>query len=143
MLGSKTSSEACSIIIKGNYKWKTLIQNSRKTTIMSWVNDVLKFRHDIFLSFIECKIDNQGNWDKADPFPYKTEHQLLRAMNNSEHNTVTIIEPDGLRRNFLVRQGGSISMYQNVVSYNSGFISEIIVDEKAQAGKGKKRDILE
>jgi hypothetical protein len=34
-------------------------------------------------------------------------------------------------------------MYQNVLSYPSGYVEEIIVDEKAQVGKGKTRDILQ
>ena len=110
---------------------------------MSWVTDVLRFRHDMFIAFFECKINNRGNWQSATAFDDKTGHELLRAVDNSEHNTISVVEPDGIRRNFLVRQGGSIGMYQNVISYNSEFLSDIIIDEKEQSGKGKTRDKLQ
>ena len=110
---------------------------------MGWVTDVIRFRHDMFIAFIECKINDRGNWRNDTAYGDQSGHEVLRANDNSEFNTIQVIEPDGLRRTFRFNQGASISMYQNVLSYQSGYVEEIIVDEKAQAGKGKNRDILQ
>ncbi len=68
---------------------------------MSWIIDVLRFRHDMFIAFIECQINNRGNWQSVGAGDDRTGHKVLRALDNSEYNTVTVIEPDGLRRMFL------------------------------------------
>ncbi|MFZ0183439.1 MAG: hypothetical protein WBV92_06060 [Nitrosotalea sp.] len=107
---------------------------------MNWVNDVTRLRHDIFITFIECKISQKGNWENYTAFG--DTYKVLRALDNSGENIVQMIEPDGLKRTLLIRQAGTISMNQNVLSYNSGFVSEIVVDEKEQSGKGKTRDKL-
>jgi len=109
----------------------------------SWVIDVTRFRHDTFLVFVDCKINNKGNWQPANVYDDQTGYTALRVIDNSEHNTISIVQPEGIRRDYLVRMGGSISMYQNVISFNSEFVSDLIVDEKAKSGKGKTRDILE
>lgn len=110
---------------------------------MSWIEDFTVFRHNIFIVFIECKINNLGNWRRVDSPQTKSPYEVLRALDDSEHNEVHLIEPDGLRRIFHVKQGATIGMNQNVFSYQSGFLEEIAVDEKAQTGKGKTRSILE
>ncbi|MBI3639722.1 MAG: hypothetical protein HY223_05340 [Thaumarchaeota archaeon] len=110
---------------------------------MSWIEDFTVFKHDMFLVFIECKIDNRGNWQRADSPQTRIPYEVLRALDGSENNVVQIIEPDGLRRTFHVSQGATISLNQNVLSYQSGRLEEITIDEKAQSGKGKTRDILQ
>lgn len=109
---------------------------------MSWIEDFMVFRHDMFIVFIECKIDNQGNWQRVDSKQTRIPYEVLRAIDGSEHNQVQIIEPDGLRRIFHIGDGATISINQNVLSYQSGRVDEIIVDEKEQSGKGKTRDKL-
>lgn len=110
---------------------------------MSWIEDFTVFRHNMFIVFIECKIDERGNWSRRDSPQTKIHYEVLMALDGSEYNIVQIIEPDGLRRTFHVSQGATISINQNVLSYQSGRLEEISVDEKAQSGKGKTRDILE
>lgn len=110
---------------------------------MSWIEDFTVFRHNMFIVFIECKIDEGGNWSRRDSPQTKTSYEVLMALDGSEYNVVQIIEPDGLRRTFHVSQNATIGMNQNVLSYQSGRLEEVSVDEKAQSGKGKTRDVLE
>lgn len=37
---------------------------------------------------------------------------------------------------------GTINLHQNILSYHSGQVDEITIDEKEQSGKGKTRDKL-
>jgi hypothetical protein len=110
---------------------------------MNWVDDFDIFRHNVFIVFIECKIDERGNWRRKNSIQSKSGYEVVVASDNSEYNMVQLIEPDGLRRNLLFKQGATFSINQNVFSYASGFAREIIVDEKAQAGKEKTRDTLD
>jgi len=109
---------------------------------MNWVDDFVDFRHNMFIVFIECKIDDRGHWNRKNSFQSKSDYAVVVASDNSEYNIVHLIEPDGLRRNLLFKQGATLSINQNVFSYASGFAQEIIVDENAQAGKGNTRDTL-
>jgi len=107
---------------------------------MSWIIDYTRFRHDVFIVFIECKIE--GRWDKKSAFGDKSGHEVLYTTDGSEKNIVHVIEPDGLRRMLHFQMGATISISGNVMSYASGQAEEMTVDEKVQAGKGKTRDIL-
>jgi len=109
---------------------------------MSWVDDLVVFRHDIFIVFIECKFNERGTWYRRDSPQTKSDYEVLGVRDNSEYNLVELIEPDGLRRILKFGEGATISMNGNILSYQSGRAEEIIVDEKSQAGKGKTRDIL-
>jgi len=110
---------------------------------MSLVDDLITFHHNMFIVFIECKFDERGTWHRRSSPQTKTDYEAISVYDNSEHNEVHLIESDGLRRIFHVKQNATISINQNVLSYKSGYLEEIAVDEKAQAGKGKTRDILE
>jgi hypothetical protein len=110
---------------------------------MSWVDDVIVFRHDMFIVFIECKFDDRGTWYRRDsPQTKRSDYEVLGVRDNSEYNLVTLIEPDRLRRTIKFDQGATIGMNGNVLSYQSGYAEEIVVDEETQQGKGKTRDIL-
>ena len=109
---------------------------------MSWVDDLITFRHNVFIVFIECKFDERGTWNRRDSPQTKSGYEVVTVHDNSEYNIIQIIEPDGLRRIFRVSAGATISINQNVLSYQSTRLEEITVDEKAQSGKGKTRDIL-
>lgn len=110
---------------------------------MSWIDDFTIFGHNMFIVFIECKVDDKGHWGKKSSVQIKEKYEVGIATDNSEDNLVHLIEPDGLRRILQFKQGATFSIHQNVFSYRSGFVQEITVDEKAQAGKGKTRDTLE
>lgn len=110
---------------------------------MSWVDDLITFRHNVFIVFIECKFDERGTWSRRSSPQIKAYYEVVTANDNSEHNIVKVIEPDGLKRTFHVDYGATISMNQNVLSYQSGSLKELAVDEKEQSGKGKTRDILQ
>ena len=106
---------------------------------MSWSKNYLDFGHNVFIAFIECKIE--GNWGNKFAFDKEREGVLV-CRDNAENNIVHLIEPDGLRRILQFSQGAIISINQNIFSYAEGFAQEITVDEKEQSGKGKTRDIL-
>jgi hypothetical protein len=110
---------------------------------MGWVDNLITFRHNIFIVFIECKFDERGNWHRKDSPQTKTGYEVVTTYDNSEHNIIQLIEPDGLRRTFLVSEHATVSINQNVFSYQAGRLQEIAIDEKEQAGKGKSRDILQ
>ena len=109
---------------------------------MSWVDDLVTFRHNVFIVFIECKFSDQATWHRRSSPQTKTDYEVVTVYDGSEHNIVHLIEPDGLRRIFHVKQNATISIKQNVFSYQSGMLDEISVDEKEQVGKGKTRDTL-
>ncbi len=109
---------------------------------MSWVDDLIVFRHNMFIAFIECKFDERGSWHRRNSPQTKNDYELVGVQDNSEYNLVTLIEPDGLRRIFKFSQGATIGMNGNVLSYRSDIGEEITVDEKEQSGKGKTRDII-
>lgn len=109
---------------------------------MSWITDFTKFGHRVFVSFIELKIE--GSWTpNAAIMDAKNaiQHEVLTA-DSSDGSIVHFIEPDGLRRILQFTKGGTIGIHQNILSYHPAQVSEISVDEKAQSGKGKTRDIL-
>ena len=108
---------------------------------MSWVTDFTKFGHKIFIAFIELKIE--GSWNRhVESMGDATavHHEVLNS--NSDNCLVHVIEPDGLRRILQFTEGGTISIHQNILSYHPDQVSELAIDEKAQAGKGKTRDTL-
>lgn len=109
---------------------------------MSWIDDLIVFRHNVFIVFIECKFDELGTWTRRDSPQTKTRYEVVTAHDNSEHNIIQVIEPDGLKRIFRVPQGATVSINQNVLSFRSGSLEQLAIDEKAQAGKGKTRDML-
>lgn len=110
---------------------------------MSWVTAFQKFGHRIFIAYIELKIE--GNWEKVVESyggDIVIHHEILTAK-RTEGCFVHIIEPDGLRRIIQFTDGGTIALHQNILSYHPDQIVESHeVDEKAQAGKGKTRDII-
>lgn len=106
---------------------------------MSWSRNYLDFGHNVFIAFIECKIE--GRWNPKDVFDNEREG-VLACHDNSENNIVHLIEPDGLRRILQFGSGATISINQNIFSYTSDHAREITIDEKEQSGKGKSRDIL-
>ena len=107
---------------------------------MSWITDVLRFRHDIFIVFIECKII--GNWSSKRAGGDESGHEVLTVWDNAEDHIVQVIEPDGLKRTLKFDYGATININQNILSYQSDTAEEIVVDEKEQSGKGKTRDKL-
>lgn len=110
---------------------------------MSWVTDFTKFGHSIFVTFIELKIE--GSWTRVvesrPELAFATHFEAIKA-DSAEGCIVHFIEPDGLRRMLQFTLGGTLAIHQNVLSYHPAQVSEIIVDEKAQSGKGKTRDTL-
>ncbi len=106
---------------------------------VSWSRNYLDFGHDVFIAFIECKIE--GKWNQRNVFGKEREGVLI-CRDNSENNIVHVIEPDGLRRILQFGSGTTISINQNIFSYTSDRAREITIDEKEQSGKGKTRDIL-
>ena len=109
---------------------------------MAWLYDYVTLGHDTFIVFVECKIE--GKWGKetiASRYGGWETHDILAAQ-DPKNSIVHLIEPDGLRRILHFTQGGTISINQNVLSYHSGHVNEITVDEKEQSGKGKIRDKL-
>lgn len=110
---------------------------------MSWLDNLTVFGLNMFIVFIECKVDDRGHWGKKNSIQINEKYEIGVAEDNSENNLIHLIEPDGLRRILLFKQGATFCINQNVFSYGSGFVQEITVDEKAQAGKGNTRDILE
>ena len=108
---------------------------------MSWATDFIKFGHQMFITFIELKIE--GSWlKKTQTFGnVEMEYEILVA-NSIDNSMVQVIEPDGLRRILHFTEGGTIAIHQNVLSYHPKQVEEIAVDEKEQSGKGKTRDTL-
>lgn len=109
---------------------------------MSWATAFEKFGHRIFIAYIELKID--GPWRRHfeadnEGLDWEKYEILVSSGNNC---TIHIIEPDGLRRILAFTDGGTLTLHENILSYHPDQVSEIAVDEKAQAGKGKTRDIL-
>lgn len=97
--------------------------------------------HDIFIAFLECKIE--GDWERQrfkDPYDQSISHWVLSAR--KDNCLIKVIELDGLRRIFQITERGTINMHENVLSYHSDQVQEIIVDEKEQTGKGSSRDKL-
>jgi len=107
---------------------------------MSWVTNVRKFGHRMFIAFIELRIE--GDWEPEIQHygGGAINYGLLRAI--GKDCSVHVIEPDGLRRILGINQSSTIGISQNILSYDPSKVEEITVDEKEQAGKGKTRDIL-
>jgi len=114
---------------------------------MSWTTVFQKFGHSVFIAYIELKID--GAWEPVTETRFsrnviglETKNYEVLKSQNGETCLVTVIEPDGLRRTLQVTTGGTIALHQNILSYHPAQVNEITVDEKAQAGKGRARDVL-
>lgn len=108
---------------------------------MSWMHDYSVLGHNTFIVFIECKIE--GRWDRnvfEDPYD-ETKRDVLSALDGKDC-IIHLIEPDGLRRILHFTLRGTVNMRQNILSYHSGQVDEITVDEKEQSGKEKTRDKL-
>ena len=98
----------------------------------------------MFIAYIELKIE--GYWEKVVENyggNMSIHHEAITAKND-KNCIIHIIEPDGLRRIFQFTNGATIAIHQNVLSYHPDqVVQSHIVDEKAQSGKGKTRDMLE
>ena len=106
---------------------------------MTWVFDLTRLGHRLFITFIELKID--GTWRKYEmTYLHQTVHEVMAA--DSENCMLHVIEPDGLRRILQFTKGGTIAIHQNVLSYHPEQVDEITIDEKEQSGKGSSRDKL-
>jgi len=107
---------------------------------MSWVTNVERFGHRVFIAYIELRIE--GSWisQKSTHVTGVTNYELLRAT--GKDSEVHVIEPDGLRRRLGVAESSTIGINQNILSYDPSKVEEITVDEKEQSGHGKTRDIL-
>ena len=106
---------------------------------MAWLFSRLDEHDRMIISFIECKIS--GMWKNSKISDGKTEYPVFQAM-NPQGCIIHLIEPDGLRRILQFNQGSVISIEQSMLLYKPDDVEEITIDEKAQAGKGKTRDIL-
>jgi len=106
---------------------------------MAWLFSHLDEHDRMIISFIECKIS--GMWKNSKISDGKTEYPVFQAM-NPQGCIIHLIEPDGLRRILQFNQGSVISIEQSMLFYKPDDVEEITIDEKAQAGKGKTRDIL-
>ena len=106
---------------------------------MAWLFSRFGEHDRMFISFIECKIS--GMWKNSTISDGETEHPVFQAV-NPQDCIIHLIEPDGLRRILQFRQGSVISIEQSMLLYKPDDAEEITIDEKAQAGKGKTRDIL-
>ena len=106
---------------------------------MAWLFSRLDEHDRMIISFIECKIS--GMWKNSKISDGKTEYPVFQAM-NPQGCIIHLIEPDGLRRILQFNQGSVISIEQSMLFYKPDDVEEITIDEKAQAGKGKTRDIL-
>lgn len=104
---------------------------------MSWKENYWQLHHDMFVVFIELKI--KGSWTES---PQSNLNLKGNFMVSNQGSSVELIEPDGLRRHLEFESDSTISIYQNILTYNSEKVEEITVDEKEQSGKGKTRDIL-
>lgn len=113
---------------------------------MSWAYNYEELRHDTFIVFIELKLE--GKWSRGSVNSEYAdwgddEDKDVLSAEGSRNCYVHLIEPDGLRRIFQFIKGATINIRQNVLSYYSKqIIEEHSVDEKAQAGKRKTRDML-
>ena len=110
---------------------------------MSWITAFQKFGHRLFIAYIELKIE--GDWEKVVEYyggNTAIQYEVISAKSN-EGCFIHVIEPDGLRRIFQVTKGGTVALHQNILSYHPDQVVESHeVDEKAQSGKGKTRDML-
>jgi hypothetical protein len=105
---------------------------------MSWKENYWKFRHSMFIVFIELKVT--GSWTSS-----PTKNMTVKGdfmVSTGEGCQIQLIEPDGLRRHLSFKTDAIISINQNILTYNPDECDEITVDEKEQSGKGKTRDIL-
>jgi hypothetical protein len=97
----------------------------------------------MFVSYVELKIE--GSWEPVKqllPSGYASSTFDALTAKNSEGCMIHLIEPDGLRRVLQFTEGATITLHQNILSYHPQQVQEMIVDEKAQSGKGKTRDTL-
>ena len=93
----------------------------------------------MFVVFIELKI--LGSWTKSQQHNLNLTGNFLVSTGNG--SDVEIIAPDGLRRHLSFERDATISIGQNILSYNPDAVEEeITVDEQEQSGKGKARDTL-
>lgn len=110
---------------------------------MSWIYNHIVLGHDTFIVFIELKIEGRWNRNRfQDPYIADELKQDVLSANDSEQCIIHLIEPDGLRRILRFTKSGTLNIHQNILSYHSGQVEEITIDEKEQSGKGKIRDKL-
>lgn len=107
---------------------------------MSWITNFQKFEHRVHIAFIELKIE--GSWVRETKFMGAGAIQFEVLKANSGNCVISVIEPDGLRRTLGFKEGSTMGINQNILSYNPEKVEEITVDENEQAGKGKTREIL-
>jgi len=107
----------------------------------TWIFYKTKLGHSMFIAFIELRID--GSWkNRFVTGEYSKTFEVLTAENDDDC-FVSIIEPDGLRRNFHFNKGSTIGIFQNILSYHPEQLhEEVTTDEKEQSGKGSSREKL-
>ena len=105
---------------------------------MGWREEFWHLDHDMFLVFIELKII--GTWVES---PQSNLNKKGDFMVSTGHNSgIEFIAPDGLRRHLAFKTDTTITIRQNILTYDSKTVEEIAVDENEQAGKGKTRATL-
>ena len=105
---------------------------------MTWKHNFWKHGHRMFVVFIELKL--LGNWVESPQRNLNLKGDFI--VSTGTGSEIEIIEPDGLRRHLSFAQDATITIEQNILSYNPKTAEEITVDEQEQSGKGKTRDIL-
>ena len=105
---------------------------------MGWQEEFWRLGHDMFLVFIELKII--GIWTAS---PQSNSNKKGNFMVSTGHGAgIEFIAPDGLRRHMAFKTDATITIRQNILTYDSETVEEIAVDENKQAGKGKTRATL-